>query len=90
MRKDKEVSGDVAQVVGDMPTYITFDVDALDPSFALGTGSPEVKKKCYPDLASFSENRACGWVAAVVVYCQNHTGYRGYKIDLEIKYHRQL
>ena len=37
----------MAQVVGDMPTYITFDVDALDPSFALGTGSPEVNKKWY-------------------------------------------
>ena len=30
------------QVVGDGPTYITFDVDGLDPVFAPGTGTPEV------------------------------------------------
>ena len=30
------------EVVGDGPTYITFDVDGLDPVFAPGTGTPEV------------------------------------------------
>jgi agmatinase len=30
------------QVVGDGPTYLTFDVDGLDPAFAPGTGTPEV------------------------------------------------
>jgi len=29
-------------VVGDGPVYVTFDVDGLDPSFAPGTGTPEV------------------------------------------------
>lgn len=29
-------------VVGDGPTYVTFDVDSLDPAFAPGTGTPEV------------------------------------------------
>lgn len=29
-------------VVGDGPTYLSFDVDSLDPSFAPGTGTPEV------------------------------------------------
>ena len=29
-------------VIGDGPTYITFDVDSLDPAFAPGTGTPEV------------------------------------------------
>ncbi|HEX2115509.1 MAG TPA: agmatinase [Alphaproteobacteria bacterium] len=29
-------------VVGDGPTYVTFDVDGLDPAFAPGTGTPEV------------------------------------------------
>ena len=42
---DGVFNGEVPQVVGDMPTYITFDVDALDPSFAIGTGSPEVINK---------------------------------------------
>ncbi len=30
------------QVIGDGPTYITFDVDSLDPAYAPGTGTPEV------------------------------------------------
>ena len=29
-------------VVGDGPTYISFDVDGLDPVYAPGTGTPEV------------------------------------------------
>jgi agmatinase len=29
-------------VVGDGPTYISFDIDSLDPAFAPGTGTPEV------------------------------------------------
>jgi agmatinase len=30
------------EVIGDGPTYISFDVDGLDPAFAPGTGTPEV------------------------------------------------
>jgi agmatinase len=30
------------KVVGDGPTYLTFDVDSLDPVFAPGTGTPEI------------------------------------------------
>ena len=29
-------------VAGDGPTYVSFDIDSLDPSFAPGTGTPEV------------------------------------------------
>ena len=29
-------------IVGDGPTYLSFDVDSLDPSFAPGTGTPEI------------------------------------------------
>ena len=32
----------VRRVVGDGRPYLTFDVDALDPAFAPGTGTPEV------------------------------------------------
>ncbi len=27
-------------IVGDRPTYLPFDIDALDPAFAPGTGTP--------------------------------------------------
>ncbi len=30
----------VKAIVGDRPTYVTFDIDALDPAFAPGTGTP--------------------------------------------------
>ncbi len=30
------------KIVGDGPTYVSFDVDSLDPSFAPGTGTPEI------------------------------------------------
>jgi agmatinase len=30
------------KIVGDGPTYLSFDIDSLDPAFAPGTGTPEV------------------------------------------------
>ena len=32
----------IRAVIGDAPAYLTFDIDALDPAFAPGTGTPEV------------------------------------------------
>lgn len=37
-----DVMDEARQVVGDAPCYISFDIDALDPSQAPGTGTPEV------------------------------------------------
>lgn len=28
--------------IGDAPTYVTYDIDSLDPAFAPGTGTPEI------------------------------------------------
>jgi guanidinopropionase len=36
------VLAEIRRFVGDGPTYISFDVDSLDPAFAPGTGTPEV------------------------------------------------
>ena len=30
----------IKEVIGDSPTYLTFDIDCLDPAFAPGTGTP--------------------------------------------------
>jgi len=38
----KKVIEKARGVVGDGPTYISFDVDGLDPAFAPGTGTPEI------------------------------------------------
>lgn len=32
----------IRAVVGDVPAYLSFDIDALDPAFAPGTGTPEI------------------------------------------------
>ena len=29
-------------MVGDGPTYVSFDIDSLDPAYAPGTGTPEI------------------------------------------------
>lgn len=30
------------KIVGDGPTYVSFDIDSIDPAFAPGTGTPEI------------------------------------------------
>jgi len=35
-----ETAKRVKEIVGDAPAYLTFDIDALDPAFAPGTGTP--------------------------------------------------
>jgi agmatinase len=36
------IAAQIEQTVGDAPTYLSFDIDALDPAFAPGTGTPEI------------------------------------------------
>ena len=36
------VVAEARRIVGDAPTYISFDVDGLDPVYAPGTGTPEI------------------------------------------------
>ena len=31
-----------ARIAGDQPTYVSYDIDFVDPTFAPGTGTPEV------------------------------------------------
>ena len=35
-----DVAAQARAIVGDHPVYVTFDIDALDPAFAPGTGTP--------------------------------------------------
>jgi agmatinase len=32
----------IREIIGGAPAYLTFDIDALDPAFAPGTGTPEI------------------------------------------------
>lgn len=36
------VKARIHEIIGDYPTYVSFDIDALDPAFACGTGTPEI------------------------------------------------
>ena len=36
------LGAEIRRDIGEVPTYITFDIDSLDPSFAPGTGTPEI------------------------------------------------
>ena len=36
----ESVAAQIRGIVGDRPVYVTFDIDALDPAFAPGTGTP--------------------------------------------------
>ena len=38
----KEIAAQVRNVIGGAPAYLSFDIDALDPAFAPGTGTPEI------------------------------------------------
>ena len=37
-----EVMAEARAIVGNAPTYVTFDIDGIDPSQAPGTGTPEI------------------------------------------------
>jgi agmatinase len=41
-RKPSEVAQAIKERVGDVPAFVTFDVDFFDPAYAPGTGTPEV------------------------------------------------
>jgi guanidinopropionase len=38
----EQTIAEARRVVGDGPTYVSFDVDGIDPAFTPGTGTPEI------------------------------------------------
>jgi guanidinobutyrase len=36
------LGAEIRRDIGDIPTYITYDIDSLDPAYAPGTGTPEI------------------------------------------------
>ena len=41
-RGPEDVMAEAREIAGDGPTYVSYDIDFVDPSFAPGTGTPEV------------------------------------------------
>ena len=36
------LGAEIRRDIGDVPTYVTYDIDSLDPAYAPGTGTPEI------------------------------------------------
>jgi guanidinobutyrase len=36
------LGAEIRRDIGDMPVYVTYDIDSLDPAYAPGTGTPEI------------------------------------------------
>jgi len=56
------VIAEARRVVGDGPTYLSFDIDSIDPAFAPGTGTPEIG-----GLTSFEAQRLVRGLSGVDV-----------------------
>jgi agmatinase len=41
-RGPQAIAERIREVIGEAPAYLSFDIDALDPAFAPGTGTPEI------------------------------------------------
>jgi guanidinopropionase len=41
-RGPQDVMAEACEIVGTKPTYVTYDIDFVDPAFAPGTGTPEI------------------------------------------------
>lgn len=41
-RSLSQLAGEIRRDIGDTPTYVTYDIDSLDPAYAPGTGTPEI------------------------------------------------
>lgn len=41
-RSLSQLGEEIRRDIGDIPTYISFDIDSLDPAYAPGTGTPEI------------------------------------------------
>jgi len=47
---------EIVSAIGDQPCYITYDIDSLDPSFAPGTGTPEIGGLTTPQAMQLIRN----------------------------------
>ena len=36
------MGAEIRRDIGNRPTYVTYDIDSLDPAYAPGTGTPEI------------------------------------------------
>ncbi|QIE47557.1 agmatinase [Pseudohalocynthiibacter aestuariivivens] len=62
------VVAETRDIVGDMPVYLSFDIDSIDPAFAPGTGTPEIAGLTTPEaMALIRGLRKLNYVGADMV-----------------------
>ena len=63
-----QVINTIKSIVGNTPTYLSFDIDALDPAFAPGTGTPEVGGLATWQVRTILRNlQSINWVGMDIV-----------------------
>jgi agmatinase len=71
----------IAARVGDRPTYVSLDIDVLDPAFAPGTGTPEAggltSRELLNILRSFSKLHLVGADIVEVAPAYDHAEVTG-------------
>jgi agmatinase len=71
------VAAKIRAVAGDGPTYLSFDIDALDPAFAPGTGTPEIGGLAsWQAQAILRRLRGIAFAGMDVVECRCRAGCR--------------
>ncbi|KIC48939.1 agmatinase [Tateyamaria sp. ANG-S1] len=52
-RSLSQLGAEIRRDIGDAPTYVSYDIDSLDPAFAPGTGTPEIGGLTTPQALQF-------------------------------------
>jgi len=62
---------EIRGIIGDQPTYLSFDLDAIDPAYAPGVADPEVNGLTVREVVEFLEGfRGVNLIGAdIVCYC---------------------
>ncbi len=89
----EQIVSKVREVVGDMPVYLTFDIDGLDPAYAPGTGTPVVggltTDRALKIIRGFSGLNIVAMDLVEVAPCYDHsdiTSLAGATLGLEFLY----
>ena len=68
----------IARAIGDAPTYVSVDIDVLDPAFAPGTGTPEsgglTSREMIHFVRSLKRLNVIGFDVVEVAPQYDHTG----------------
>ena len=71
LRSLEPLMADIRAQIGDHPCYLSFDIDAIDPGFCPGTGTPEIggltSIQALEIIRSVSEDICCLRIIMIIV-----------------------